>query len=92
MHQIQSDPIDLVLACPHKWYLLEQVDSKIIVKSSLYDNPRMRRISVDRHTQEMIDEGLIESTFDGYLSITSKGKGVARDLKQMKKTYKKTLA
>ena len=91
MYQIQSDSIDLVLACPHKWYLLEQVDSKIIAKSSLYDNPHMRRISVDRHTQEMIDEGLIESTSDDYLSITNKGKCIAKDLKQMKKTYQKTL-
>ena len=88
MSQIQFDPIDLILACPHKWYLLELVDSGIVAKSSLYNDPHMRRISVNRHTQEMISEGLIKSSSDDHLSITKKGKGIVKDLKQMKKAFK----
>jgi len=89
MYQIQFDPIDLILACPHKWYLLEQVNSGIVAKASLYDNPHMRRVSVDRHTKEMINEGLVELSSDGYISITDKGAKIARELKQMKNAYQK---
>lgn len=91
MYKIEFDPIDLVLACPHKWYLLEKLNSGIVLMSSLYADPRMREKSVNRHIQEMIDEGLIELSSDGYLAITTKGVSVANNLQKLKKIYRKKI-
>lgn len=73
------DPMVNVLVCTSKIFLLKELNKDRLELDYVYNNPNVSKLSIERHVDELIEDGLAYKS-DGFLIITDEGAKVARDI------------